>query len=86
MPPKKKGQSEQPRWLEQRIDIEEAIGHWEVAAVLERWFTARRHEAAAYSGGVLDAWPAVMVDGLAICQDEEQRIDAWRNYEDRSRG
>jgi hypothetical protein len=56
------------------------------AAVLERWWSARMFEAPAYSGGVLDAWPAVMVDGLAICRSEEQAIDAWQRHGERSDG
>lgn len=86
MPPKRKGESEQPRWTKRVIDIQEALENWEVKAVLERWFSARLHEAPAYSGGVLDAWPAVMVEGLSICRDEEQRIDSWRRHQENSHG
>jgi hypothetical protein len=86
VPPKKKGQTEQPRWTERAVDIDEALAHWQVAAVLERWGSARMHEAPAYSGGVLDAWPAVMVDGLAVCRSEEQAIDDFKRWKERADG
>lgn len=68
------------------MDIDEALADRQVAAVLERWWSARMHEAPAYSGGVLDTWPAVMVDGLAVCRAEEQAIDDFARWEERQHG
>lgn len=45
---------------------------------------ARMHtEQPPYSGGVLDGWPAVDVDGFAICRDEEFRIDEFVRWKER---
>lgn len=68
------------------MDIDEALDDAQTSAVLERWWSARMHEAPAYSGGVLDAWPALMVDGLAVCRSEEQAIDDFKRWEERGHG
>jgi hypothetical protein len=57
-----------------------------VGAVLVRWWDARLHEDPAYSGGVLDAWPSLMADGLAICRIEERAIDDFLRWEERADG
>ena len=85
VPPKRKGESEQPRWT-QRVDINEAMADSHVAAILERWWDARLHEAPAYGGGVLDSWPALMADGLALCRIEETAIDDFRRWKERPDG
>ncbi len=42
------------------------------------WFLTQDFPGSApFSGGLLDAWPAYMVDGLRICRAEMQRIDAF---------
>lgn len=87
VPPRKRGEEPQPRW-EARVDIEAALADLQVTAVLDVWSSARMHEAPAYSGGVVDAWPAVMVDGLGICRTEEQAIDLFTRWHEQeaSRG
>ena len=81
MPPKRKGEAAQPRWTRARVDIEEALADPAVDLVLERWDASKHHEAPPFSGGVLDAWPALMVDGLAICRQEETAIGDWLSHE-----
>lgn len=69
-----------------RVDIDEAIRHPIVAGVLDRWLDARTHpDSAPYSGGVLDNWPAIDVDGFALAREEEQRIDAFRRWKERKK-
>lgn len=70
------------------LDIDDAFADPVVAGVLDRWWEARRFfpETAPYSGGVLDAWPAVDVDGFAVCATEELAIDGflrWRKEAER---
>lgn len=62
------------------MDIEEALADWQVVEVLEVWLDARMFEAPAFSGGVRDAWPSLMVDGLSICREEESFIDGYRRW------
>jgi hypothetical protein len=66
------------------VDIDEALDDPTVVAVLARWWEARLHEAPPFSGGVLDAWPALMVDGLAVCRAEERAIDAFTDWKERA--
>lgn len=80
--PPKKGAAAQPRWTDAKVDIEEALTDPQTSAVLGRWVSARLYEGPAYSGGILDAWPALMVDGLAACRQEARAIDDWRRHED----
>lgn len=43
------------------------------------WHHSRQHPTApAFSGGVLDSWPAVAVDGFAILDHELLMINAYR--------
>jgi hypothetical protein len=69
--------------MDAELDIDEAFTDPGVAGVLERWFDARQYfpdGAPPYSGGVLDSWPAVDVDGFALCYGEEQVIDGFLRY------
>ncbi len=75
--PPRKGETAQPRWTNAVTDLDEVFSDPQVRAVLDRWGAARLHEAPAYSGGVLDVWPALMVDGLAVCRHEEAVISDW---------
>lgn len=49
--------------------------------MLEAWDASKHHQAPPFSGGVLDAWPALMVDALAVCRAEESAIGDWQSYE-----
>jgi hypothetical protein len=81
--PRAKGQTEQPRWRGKLDHIDEALRHRQVVDVLSVWWTARLHEAPAYSGGVVDAWPVMMAEGLAICRAEEEAIDRFQRWQER---
>lgn len=65
------------------MSIDAALSEPKVRDVLDCWTSARMHEAPAFSGGVVDAWPALMVDGLAVCRAEEDAIDDWRRHLER---
>lgn len=46
--------------------------------LMELWLQTQKHPTApAFSGGVLDAWPAYAVDALAIARDEFAIIRAF---------
>lgn len=85
-PSEQKGLPEQPRWVKAQVDIDEALADTQVCAVLDAWESARMFEGVpAYSGGLLDTWPALMVDGLAICRQEETAIGdfvRWKEEHD----
>lgn len=56
-----------------RVDVDEALAASE--EVLSLWWRARRlPEVPAFSGGLLDGWPAWAVDALGICRQEEQAV------------
>lgn len=58
------------------MDIHEALH--ESREVLKMWLETQKHpDVPAFSGGLLDVWPAFAVDGLAICRTEVQRIRAY---------
>jgi hypothetical protein len=62
------------RWREV-LDIDEALDASE--EVLARfWSTLAWPEQAPFSGGVLDAWPARLTDGLALCRSEWAAVKA----------
>lgn len=45
---------------------------------MELWAETQKHpDAQPYSGGMLDAWPALAVDALAIARDEVRIIRAF---------
>jgi hypothetical protein len=58
-----------------------------VDTVLELWADARRFpESQPFGGGVLSDWPAIAVEGFAVCREEERAIDDFlRHLEERSR-
>jgi hypothetical protein len=67
------------------VDIEQALAEPVVAGVLERWWDVRQYfpeGGAPYSGGVLDAWPGVDVDGFALCYGEERAIDEYLRWKE----
>lgn len=69
------------------MDIDEAFGDSQTSAVLEAWVTVRAYEhAPAFSGGVLDAWPALMADGLAACASEESAIRDFMRWKEQRDG
>jgi hypothetical protein len=55
--------------------------------VLELWADARRyHESQPFGGGVLSDWPAIAVEGFAVCREEERAIDDYLHHlDERSR-
>lgn len=82
--PMEKGKAPQPRWLGV-VDIDEA--HEEVADILEVWrATSRWGEAAPFSGGVWDAWPQRLAQGLAFLRGELQAVVAYLRHEEANRG
>ncbi len=45
---------------------------------MELWQETQKHpDIPAFTGGMLDAWPAYAVDGLAIARDEVRLIRAF---------
>ena len=81
--PTRKGVAPQPRVFG-RVDIDEAMAA--VGDIIEAW---RRcvawPEAAPFSGGVLDSWPARMADGLAVCRAEFEAVMAYHRHEEARR-
>lgn len=54
---------------------------------MELWLeTQKQPNAPAFSGGVLDAWPAWAVDALAIARDEYTLIRVYLMQEAERRG
>lgn len=81
--PKRKGEAEQHR-VKARVDIEEALADPRVDAVLGLWGEARRYpDSQPFGGGVLTDWPALAVDGFAVCREEEWAIDELMRYRER---
>lgn len=56
--------------------------------MLELWTDVRRYpESQPFGGGVLSDWPAIAVDGFAVCREEERAIDDYlRHLEEVKRG
>lgn len=68
-----------------RVDIRAAIAATE--DLMELWLdTQKQPNAPAFSGGVLDAWPAYAVDALAIARDEYALIRVFLLQEAERRG
>lgn len=68
------------RW-EAVVDIDEA--HEAVADVLEVWrATSRWGEAQPFTGGVWDAWPQRLAQGLAFLRGEMQAVVAYLRHEE----
>ncbi len=63
----------QMRW-QARVDLERA--RRQVADITQRWWAMMAWDAPPFSGGVLDAWPARLADGLAVCKSEWAAIQA----------
>lgn len=82
--PRAKGEVEQPRHrLTARIDLENVYADSIVRGILQRWQVVRQYfpdAAPAYSGGLLDAWPAIDVDSFIICHAEESAIAEFIRY------
>lgn len=67
------------------MDINAAVAATE--DLMELWLeTQKQPNAPAFSGGVLDAWPAQAVDALAIARDEFALIRAFLMEEASPRG
>lgn len=66
------------------IDLDDAFLRSE--DVLDAWVDARRWpDAPPFSGGVLDAWPARLAQGLAVCRYEEAAVRACLRAEAKTR-
>lgn len=67
-----------------RDDLSHAFD--EVQDVIDAFFrTLNFPESPAFTGGVLDAWPARMVDGLGIARREWQAVQSHHAYLERER-
>ena len=68
------GETPQPRW-QHVVDVEEAFeAAHDVREAFMRWM--QWPDDAPFSGGVLDAWPARMADGLAFAKREWRAVQA----------
>ncbi len=62
-----------------RVDIEEAL--LDAGPIIEAfWHVARNEGAPAWSGGVLDSWPAVLAEGLPVCREETQAVRDYMSW------
>lgn len=70
------------------IDIDEALADPIVDFVMDLWGQARGFlEAPAFSGGVLDSWPALAVECFPMLRNEDSAIDAYlRHQKEKSDG
>jgi hypothetical protein len=84
--PRKKGESEQYR-CKAVVDIDEVLSDPRVTTVLDVWAEVRRYpDSQPFSGGVLTDWPAIAVDGLAVCRQEEHAIDDFIRWKEAEHG
>jgi hypothetical protein len=61
------------------VDIQRAVNESE--DLVDLWLqTQKAPGVPAYSGGVLDSWPAEAVDALAIARSEVTMITAFLSY------
>ena len=66
------------------MDIADACAR--VADVLDAfWATVRWPDAPPFSGGVLDAWPARLADGLGLARQEWAAVTAYVQHEAQQR-
>lgn len=74
----------QPRWLKGRdfgAELELARAQTEAMPTIRRFSWAQAHEGPAYSGGVLDAWPAHDVHAFSLLKTEATVIEAVQAIE-----
>lgn len=83
-PPPRPGQAAQPLHEGVRVDIERALVESQPA--LKVWGAYVATDAPLYSGGVLDAWPAWVVDVLKVAKPEMESIKAFLTWEATQRG
>ncbi len=75
-PPCRKGEAPQPRFSAV-VDIDEALAA--VGDIINAWRQCLAWpDAPPFSGGILDAWPARMAEGLAECRGEFEAVMAYR--------
>jgi len=68
-----------------RVDIAKA--HEEVGDIFLLWAQSRHApNAPALSGGALDAWPQVLLQGFGVCAQEEAAVMAWFKSEEVGNG
>lgn len=74
------GAPPQPRWMEV-LDVEQA--RRDVAGLMGLWRTAKAlPQVSPFTGGLLDGWPAVVVDAFAVLTLEEAAVEAtWQRKE-----
>lgn len=66
-----------------RVDLHRALS--ESRDLMDLWSASQQHPTApAFSGGVLDAWPAYASEALAIARSECGRIRAFMDQESRN--
>lgn len=85
-PPREKGAAAQPRWLKgkhfEELELDEALR--DSSEVLRRFCLTEAHPGVpAYSGGLLDAWPAKDAQGFAHAKAELEVIEMVRALEQR---
>lgn len=63
------------RW-EVKVDLHEAMA--EVGDIFEAWLASRAWpNVPPFSGGMLDAWPNRLREGLAVCREEWAAVMAY---------
>jgi hypothetical protein len=66
-----------------KVNIDEAFADQRVTTVLAQWGEARRYpDAPPFAGGVMTDWPAIAVDGFAVCREEEWAIDDFQRWKE----
>ncbi len=79
------GQPAQPLYKGVHVDIEEALRVSAPALLVWRAQAAAPH-APLYSGGVLDSWPAWVVEVLQVAGPEVESIKAFLMWESTQKG
>ena len=79
-PPRRKGEAPQPRFFAV-VDLEAALAS--VGDIIDAWVATRAWpDAPPFSGGILDAWPARLTQGLAICREEFDAVMAYHRHQE----
>ena len=65
-----------------QVDVKHALT--QTRREMRLWMYARMHEnVPAFSGGLMDSWPAWAVDAIAVARAETQAIAAFLNSRER---
>jgi hypothetical protein len=84
-PPPRAGLPAQPLHKDVRVDLEAALLASGPALTVWRAQSAAPH-APLYSGGVLDSWPAWVVEVLQVAGPEVERLKAFLLWESTQKG